>query len=280
MEDYIDRLQQGQNPPPTSDEERLASELHALSRSISADFIDRLEQELLKEKPPMKTIKFRRLVAVMAAVMMIAVVPTLAQDIHDFFTQSDDDTQSITVSVMEGIPTDVEVIEVEPDAEGNIVINPYEPLEDAPFAAWQPTDLPTGYTLEDSGYLPMGEATTLTYVCGMSRVSIFQRQMSAEQFEMEQDMLRTQVGASATVESIPLREVTAEYVQGRWSAPGINLDLEPGESAEVQQEWVNDPAAHSMAWYEDGFFVRITTIPADDCTLSREDVVTLAASMR
>jgi hypothetical protein len=263
-------------PPPAQQNQHRAAFLAEAERlrvsSVPAMRLEEMNGDHTKEERRMKANKLRRnllLVAILAALLVAGGV--LAQEIIEFFTQGEDDTTTFEV-----YPVDGEIV----------TVNTPSPIEDAGFEVWMPSYIPDAYVLERSEYYS-GGGTTLTYRCGdVWAFSINQRPVAPE----DVPDIRSEVGASAVIETVPIGEVIGQYVRGHWVTPPSQMpdsDAAPGTPISVPGIWTNFSSWQQLVWYEDAFLYKISTsggltnsIAFPPCSLSKGDYVAIANSLQ
>lgn len=103
-----------------------------------------------------------------------------------------------------------------------------------------------------------------------------------------------EVGASATIESVQIRDTIGQYVRGEWIVPALMpgrmsppLIDEQGTPIPQTAVWTNESEWQALGWLEDGFIFyinvsrgRTNTIAPEPCRLDKDDFVAIANSLQ
>lgn len=103
--------------------------------------------------------------------------------------------------------------------------------------------------------------------------------ISEKELEWEMEHFgQEEIGESASIETVVINGVTAEYVKGYWNYGS-------GESSN-EKRWDNNIHYHVLKWYQEGFLYTIRTIGLIEpdyrgaCMLTKEDLVAYAESLK
>lgn len=270
----------------------------ARGESVSPNGVARLiEQEgalpeltVQERKPEMsrRTLRFVRVAA--AALLGVMVVGgllwaspslrALAQEIINFIVQGEDEQPSI--------------IFVGGDSDPEWMHPPELTLEEivaqTEFDMRVPTFMPTLYRFMYAIYFSDGVTPVLYYDCPYDPWAIMIVQ------DMGEKDSPVEVGASAVIEEVPIRDTVGQYVRGFWR---IRVDeavrREQEAVAREQNEavgvpatmvWSNEIEHQQLAWREDGINFRIQTAgfssgdTRNPCPLTKEDYVAIAEGLK
>lgn len=307
--------------PNTEPDSASVEQLTHAARTIHPDprFVKALGTQLRAHHPAKRPTASLRWLPAAAALLLLMVgvlffvTPTgsaFAESVSAFFRPGEDDTTVVQAvyrpdhdapiveaegtsaeSIVIPAPPVVTLETIPPVARSAAPVLPTEFAQTVPFDIWLPDFLPASYQLEDAEYHPLGPLTHLEFYCTTNsiwRFGLRQRQISPAQLAIEYDAIRGEVGASAVIEQIPLRNITAEFMAGDWIPTSIPDFSDTQTSAPMQMEWENDVPFYRLTWYEDGYLFQLYTTgglsvagaDAGDCATGREVFVSLAESMK
>ena len=203
----------------------------------------------------------------------------LAQEIIDFFTQTETDEQPSTVFVGSGLAA--------PEEE---YVDPYtlsldEIAAQAGFDVFLPTYIPDIMNFKGGLVSHGGQRVEMIYDCSTPW------SLMIAQLKVDDLATPLEVGASAVIEAVPIRDSIGQYVQGMWQydvAPEIIENQgEAIEEVPVTRVWVNELAWKRLLWREDGINFTIMTaggIMNNDtlspCALTKADYVAIAEGLQ
>jgi len=156
------------------------------------------------------------------------------------------------------------------------------------FPLMVPTLLPPGYSFAGWGYVEFGRIAMLDFECGVPggggwwALRLEQQPLSDD--DLSTDMLHSwvRVGASAAIETVPVWDVSGEYVQGDW----VRV-IDPLTLALVREEWNSVLNFHHLIWFRDGMLYKISTSRgavdpsyAGACRVDKGAVLLMAESMK
>lgn len=233
--------------------------------SASPDFAIQSGEQAMNRK----TFRITRFVAAVLLGVLLAggfwALPglrALAQEIINFFIPTDSDFQPGLITVCD-----------DPDACTGPYVDPYTQMLDevvaqASFDVRLPTFIPRTLTFVGASYRSDPEIVEMLYECRGTPYSymIMQSQTSEDVPQME-------VGASAVIEDVPIRETSGQYVRGWWL---LTVDLGTFNSRSESesgvhelpgtQVWSNDIDYQRLYWREDGinFSIRTSSLNMDN----------------
>jgi hypothetical protein len=275
--------------PPPEQHARVREQFLAEARSVSPDRVMRLRDQtgalsdltLIEGERHMNRF-YARQTRLIAAVLFGVIVaggfwatPALrafAQSVLGFFTPAESD------AVVTQVP-----------AEGNTysTSNPYAVTLDQVATrvdfARLPTSLPEGYQFGAASYVAEQQKVGITYVCNDLWMLTLIEQTS------ETPAAPQEVGASANIIDVPIRETTGQYVRGVWETPSDVDTVEPdieGEMISVPQVWNENTEWQQLVWREDGINFTLTSngtmVNGDSttCALDKDDFAAVALSLQ
>jgi hypothetical protein len=125
------------------------------------------------------------------------------------------------------------------------------------------------YECDDPENYPNG---SFGFTFEISKISEKELEWEMEHFGQEE------IGESASIETVTINGVTAEYVKGYWN-------YGTGESSN-EKRWDNNIHYHVLKWYKEGFLYTFRTIGliagnyTGSCMLTKEDLVEFAESLK
>ncbi len=245
---------------PTAEQQANArAQFLAEAKAVSLDGDMRLRDQtgalsdltLLEGDQRMKRIYIRR-ARLIAAVLLGVIIgggfwatPSLrafAQSVFSFFTPAGSDAVATLVPV-DGGPRQLAA-----DA------NPYSLTLDDVTAqvdfARVPTSLPDGYQFDGAEYRADQQTLYLNYVCDrMWWLTLIEERSDTP-------MTPVEVGASAKIEDVPIRDTVGQYVRGAWEAMinqiGTAEPSAEGPVVSVPRVWTAVTDWQHLVWREDG----------------------------
>lgn len=226
----------------------------------------------------------KRLLFVIAAVLVVAGGAFAQSVIYDFFNTEDSDTRSVEIFYA---PSDSD----EPNnndinvSDNTFAGDPDEVLANVDYDAILPSDLPDGYTIDSADYRGNQSYLAVEYRCGRHwGFMVVQRPMSPE---LLSSLPPQNVGASAEILEVQLNDAVGQYVKGSWMIQRDEPLSEEEPRADVTSVWDNEAAFHRLAWAHDGRYFMINSsagILSTDgheypCELSTDDVLAMGRSM-
>jgi hypothetical protein len=201
----------------------------------------------------------------------------LAQTVIELFERGSSDSQ----------PSSVFVGPEPPEPENPYPLSMDEVIAKTAFNLRVPTFIPERYQFEGARSLIGGSGVELFYNCEPPYSVIITEIATSDPFTP------TEVGASAVIEDVPIRDVIGQYVRGAWRTEVDRALLptpggEPVDAREIPatRVWSNEENWHQLFWYEDGISFMVITgggILGNDtpnpCALTKEDFVALALGM-
>jgi hypothetical protein len=176
----------------------------------------------------------------------------LAQEIIEFFIPAKSDIQPASFYVG-----------VEPNESGAAYIDPYtltldDVVAQAAFDVRLPTFLPHTLSFKGASYQNEGERIEMIYECRGTPFSY-----NITQYPANETASQMEVGWSAVIEDVPIRETIGQYVRGWWllTIDKAAYDEQGDETGEIPatRVWSNETYFQQMFWNEDGINFSITT---------------------
>jgi len=284
MKELFDNLNQS-TPAPKQQAENKAVFLataHRMSVTSEGDKRhQRVNTHITTGDLPMK-FRFNRkrmsVIVVLFATLMVA-GGVLANSIFNFFSQADSDNTHLQVTVS---TLDANQFVLNNNAKlPTFFDNLAQALASTPYHAKAPQSLPAGYRFINATYDEQTYELNLYYQCGSSGFTI-----SQGPFTEGQSFGGIEVGASANVIPVNLGD-GGQYVRGGWStvdgtsAPAI--DWNHTTQANIDLVWSNEIPQHNLLWILGPIHYSYTVniSPTDTaCSLSQEDIIAIAQSMR
>lgn len=202
----------------------------------------------------------------------------LAQSVIDFFVPGSSDRQPTSVLVnSEPISRDMRDMSY--------------PLRLEDVMRWTrddllyPTFLPDGYHFARGRYESNAAALEMAFDCDNPW------RLVIREFPSERPFTITDIGASAVIEDVPIRDTVGQYVRGWWKVEFDRGDVIPtpgGAPREVPASnvWDDELPWHQVVWREDDVNIWLTTSGAsfgdqpDPCRLTKADFVAIAEGMQ
>lgn len=270
----------------------------ARGENVSPNGVARLtEQEsalpdvtVAEEKQMMshRTLHFVRLAA--AALLGVIVVGgllwaspalrALAQEIINFIVQGESDNRPTSFYVPQN-----------PYTYDTEYVSPYQLTLDevaaqADFNIRVPTFMIPSFRLAGGTYDGETQRAELQYDCIYKPYGLLITQQHDDS-----SVLPIEVGASAVIEEIPIRDAIAQYVPGSWRVEvDSTLIQEPREDVEFQMipatlVWSNEVDYHRLYWREDDINFAIQSSMGsyghpNPCALTKEDYVAIAEGLK
>ena len=208
--------------------------------------------------------------------ILLIVGIVVAQQIFDFFRQSETDQQAIPVRF----------------GTGGQIVNTPKTLEEAvklvDYEIAVPTFVPEAYQFGEVYYWREENSLSIHYQCGTFRELILaQRPMSSNEAA---NLNQLDVGASASIETVAIGDTTGQYVRGAWivkdNIRALAATAIAGTPIPAQSVWENDSELQTLYWYADGILYVLSNIgsridvgTAGECTLDKDDYAAVANSM-
>lgn len=202
---------------------------------------------------------------------------TLAQEIINFFMRVETDTQTISVLVNnDPVPSD------------EVYVDPYNLTLDeivalASFDVRLPTYVPRIMGFKGALVSEGSQRVELRYGCKWDLLIV--------QTKAAEPAPPFEVGVSAVIEDVPIRDTVGQYVRGMWRyeiASDVRSNLGDGfEEVPATRVWSNDLQWHRLAWREDGINFSIMTASGSlsidhpsSCQLTKDDYVAIVEGLR
>jgi len=284
MKELFDNLNQS-TPVPKNMAENKAVFL-ATSQRMNVTSADdkrhqRVNTTITKGDLPMKLRLNRKRISVMVALFAILMVAggVLANSIFNFFSQANSDNTNLQLTVS---TLDANQFVLNNNAKlPTFFDNLAQALASTPYHAKAPQSLPAGYRFINATYDEQTYELNLYYQCGSSGFTI-----SQGPFTEGQSFGGIEVGASANVIPVNLGD-GGQYVRGGWSTvDGISaptIDWNNTTQANIDLVWSNEIPQHNLLWILGPIHYSYTVniSPTDTaCSLSQEDIIAIAQSMR
>jgi hypothetical protein len=198
----------------------------------------------------------------------------LAQTVIDFFTRTDD-SQPSSVFVG-GVPPE--------EWENPYSLTMEELIAKTAFNMRLPTFIPQGYRFAGARSMGGGYGVEMIFHCLDPYSVIITEIPTTDPFTP------MEVGESAVIEDVPIRDVIGQYVRGTWRME-VDHEALPTPGAEAQEVpatrvWTNEENWHRLFWYEDGISFMVSTgggIFGSDtlspCDLTKADFVAMAQGL-
>lgn len=232
-------------------------------------------------KQPMKQIYFRRVAAVLLGVVIASGLWTspamraLAQEVINFFVQGTTDRQE-TVLNEDTAPRQAEAMPPSLTLE--------EAAAQVDFTLLTPTVLPPGYAFTGATYNADTQSIYIDYQCGEYWPLTLIEQHTDE------PITPMNVGASAVIVEIPIRDTVGQYVRGAWYAlldEVPETQTNPDDPIIIPQVWTNDADWQQLVWRENGINFTLSSgggimddHPADPCMLTSDDFAAMAQGLQ
>ncbi len=159
----------------------------------------------------------------------------------------------------------------------------------AGFDLWLPSYMPPSMHLKGARVSDDAERVEMIYECTEPW------SVMIAQWHVDQAMPLLEVGASAVIEDVPIRDTMAQYLRGMWQYEYDPDQQASASQSETMQEipatrvWTNDSPWQWLVWREDGINFTITTAGFDmnadadhpsPCMLDKADYVAIAEGMQ
>lgn len=301
LQTAFDAARQAAQAVPTPEQQaRARAQFLLAARSVSLEVVVRHTVQTGALSEPMETSEgakrmnyfYSKRVRWIAAALLAVIVAggfwaspalrALAQSVIDFFTPAETDTQSGSVYIGN----------TDPDAPGGVYVDPFRlSLDDvvagANFDVRLPSFMPDALHLKGALLSDDRERVEMIYECTAPWSLLI------AQWHVDQSMPLLEVGASAVIEDVPIRDEVAQYVRGMW-----RYEVDPETMAQQSDKvgevpatrvWTNDSPWQWLAWREDGINFTITTAgfdmnaPLDEpnpCLLTKADYVAIAQGLQ
>ncbi|HZD39875.1 MAG TPA: DUF4367 domain-containing protein, partial [Terriglobales bacterium] len=153
------------------------------------------------------------------------------------------------------------------------------------FDVLESTVLPKNYRFAGGYIIEMTNNVVLTFSCGENEwdFSLDEYPMTEEEFKENHYVLAPEVGPGAKIEKVMIGNVEGEYVQGTWVTV---LKEENGKVELVKEVWHSELNHHTLIWYKDGVFYRISTSRGSTepyngpCLLDKDELIAFANGLK
>lgn len=229
----------------------------------------RLSRSRIKRRG-IRNIQYAMVGSLLTVVLLVILLITpqgrvWAQELLHFFTHAESDAlpvQPWQLTPQSTLASDIASPDPANILEAKLSVNEVE--EQIGFDVKEPTWLPDRLSLVGATFDPLRSLVRIFYRLEESNGLVLK-----EEFYSSYDTcaLCTEVGASASVETVQIGSATGEYVQGVWKL------------TEKGPIWENDPYLQTLRWQADGVAYELQYMgPAD--TLSRDDLVKIASNLQ